>query len=140
MQWAWVSFGKEQIEEESWIEERTDEENMAITFCQACKGTRLNLFALSVKIKNKNIAQLSSLSIEELSVFCANLKFPTRYKIVADKILEKIQSDLSFFKKNGFRISEFRSPCSDFVGRGSTKDSAYVSDFLSINRCIICTG
>ena len=69
--------------------------------CSACKGFRLNPFVLNVKIKNKNIAEFSSFSIEQLYNFCQNLKFPTKYKTVAEKILEKIGHDLDFMKQMG---------------------------------------
>ena len=68
--------------------------------CSICQGTRLNSFALNVKVKNKNIAELSSMSVEELNRFCAGLKFK-KYQLVADKILDKIQQDLEFFSKIG---------------------------------------
>ena len=68
--------------------------------CSVCQGSRLNSFALNVKIQDKNIAELSAMSMEELNQFCTNLKFQ-KYQVVADKILSKIQKDLNFFLKIG---------------------------------------
>ncbi len=84
--------------------------------CPGCKGTRLQPSALSVKIKDKNISELSSFSMEQLSRFCTGLKFPSRYKIVADKILEKINYDLSFMKKIGLGYLSLSRPIRTLSG------------------------
>ena len=81
--------------------ELSEEETGDTPPCPACAGTRLNPFALNVKIKGKNIADLSALSIEQLSKFCVGLTFPKEDKMIADKILEKIKRDLEFLKKMG---------------------------------------
>ena len=96
----------EHINEDDVSEEQSDFETEDVEDiferkkCSVCQGTRLNSFALNVRIKNKNIAELSSMSMEELSRFCASLKFK-KYQLVADKILNKIQQDLEFFSKIG---------------------------------------
>ena len=84
--------------------------------CSYCAGTRLQPFALSVKIKGKNIAELSAFSIEKLHTFCAGLYFPSQYKIVADKILEKLQSDLDFLKKMGLGYLSLDRPIRTLSG------------------------
>ena len=71
------------------------------TICPTCQGLRLKPFALSVKILEKNIAEHTSFNIEKLYDFYQNLKFPLKYKTVAEKILEPIQRDLSYLKKVG---------------------------------------
>ncbi len=78
--------------------------------CSVCKGARLKPFSLSVKIAKKNIAELSHMSIEELSQFCSGLFFPERYKLVADKILEKVCFDLSVLKKIGLSYLSLDRP------------------------------
>lgn len=83
--------------------------------CSVCQGTRLNSFALNVKIKNKNIAELSSMSMEELNRFCAGLKFK-KYQVVADKILDKIQQDLNFFLKIGLSYLSLDRPIRTLSG------------------------
>ena len=69
--------------------------------CPHCQGLRLKPFALNVKIKNKNIAELSAFSIAKLYDFCHNLQFLYKHKVVAEKILEPIQRELSYLKKIG---------------------------------------
>ena len=99
-----------------------EETGASIKICSSCKGTRLQPFALSVKIKNKNIAGLSSFSIEELSSFCSHLKFPPQHKIVADKILQKIKTDLNFLKKMGLGYLSLDRPVRTLSG-GRRKES-----------------
>ena len=96
--------------------EEEEEEEQARKVCPACQGARLNPHALSVKIKNKNIAQLCALSMEKLSLFCAGLTFPSQYKIVADKILEKIRSDLEFLTKMGVDYLSLNRPIRTLSG------------------------
>ena len=94
--------------------EEMEEEDSQI--CPACQGTRLNPFALNVKIKNKNIAELSAMSLEDLSQFCSRLRFPSKYKIVADKILEKINTDLNFLNKTGLSYLSMNRPIRSLSG------------------------
>ena len=83
--------------------------------CSVCQGRRLNPFALNVKIKDRNIAELSTMSIEELNQFCTKLKFQ-KYQIVADKILSKIQKDLNFFLKIGLGYLSLDRPIRTLAG------------------------
>ncbi|MDE0119700.1 MAG: excinuclease ABC subunit UvrA [Bdellovibrionales bacterium] len=92
------------------------EKDRAVKMCPLCKGTRLNSFALSVRIQDKNIAQLSSFSIEKLIRFCSRLKFPSQYKLVADKILEKLNSDLGFLNKMGLGYLSLDRPSRTLSG------------------------
>ena len=100
-------------EEDSHFED-TEEEDSQI--CPVCQGMRLNSFALNVKIKDKNIAELSSMSLEDLSQFCRRLKFPSKYKIIADKILEKINKDLDFLNKTGLSYLSMSRPIRSLSG------------------------
>lgn len=98
-----LGYLEEDIEEEIINEDKSVilEKEDVLKICSHCKGTRLQPFALNVRIKNKNIAELSSLSIDRLYTFCSRLSFPSQYKVVADKILKKINSDLDFLSKMG---------------------------------------
>lgn len=89
---------------EEWEEKESaqvEAEESVLKVCPSCEGTRLQPFSLSVKIDDKNIAELSALSIDELNLFCSKLKFPSPYKVIADKIIKKIKWDLSFLQKMG---------------------------------------
>ena len=105
----------ESLDSENW-EEDNDDISKPAQVCPACKGARLQPFALSVKIKGKNIAELASLNIDRLSAFCAGLKFPPPYNIVANKILEKIKHDLDFLSKSGLSYLSLNRPIQTLSG------------------------
>ena len=81
-------------------EEYEDAEELENKECSSCQGLRLNAFALSVKIQNKNIAELAGMNVEDLSLFCRQLKFK-KHQFIADAILNKIQENLSFLLNIG---------------------------------------
>ncbi|WP_423322722.1 excinuclease ABC subunit UvrA [Deferribacter abyssi] len=64
--------------------------------CEACSGTRLKKESLSIKVGNRNIAEISSMTIEELFDFVNKLKFEGFKASVADKILREIKRRLKF--------------------------------------------
>jgi len=84
--------------------------------CPHCEGKRLQPFALNVKIKNKNIADLSALSIDQLIQFFSSIKFPTKYQIIADKIVSKIKYNLSFLKQLGLGYLTLNRPTKTLSG------------------------
>ncbi|NLV94951.1 MAG: excinuclease ABC subunit UvrA [Candidatus Riflebacteria bacterium] len=69
--------------------------------CHTCHGKRLNEVALSVKIKNENIHELSQHSVGELFDFFANIELSEREKLICKKVLEQINSRIGFLKDVG---------------------------------------
>lgn len=69
--------------------------------CHTCHGKRLNEVALSVKIKNENIHELSQHSVGELYDFFANIELTEREKLICKKVLEQINSRIGFLKDVG---------------------------------------
>jgi excinuclease ABC subunit A len=69
--------------------------------CHTCHGKRLNEVALSVKIKNENIHELSQHSVGELFDFFANIELTEREKLICKKVLEQINSRIGFLKDVG---------------------------------------
>ncbi len=96
--------------------EKEEEEAEGHKICPACKGARLNPVVLNVKINNKNIADLSAFSMEKLYNFFQRVKFPAKYKTVAEKILEKIRHDLSFLKQMGLGYLSLNRPMQSLSG------------------------
>jgi excinuclease ABC subunit A len=64
--------------------------------CPACKGTRLKKESLAVKIKNKNISQVTQFSIKEALGFFGNLKLNEKEKMIAKEVLKEISQRLRF--------------------------------------------
>ena len=84
----------------SWIREWL-EKFMIETTCEVCNGARLADEVLSVKVGDKNIYEVTCMSIKELIAFFDNLKLSEEKMQIADLILKEIKSRLSFLKNVG---------------------------------------
>lgn len=69
---------------------------MSSQHCATCKGSRLKKETLAIKIKNYNIADITSFSIKEAKSFFSSLKFPKEKQAIADQILKEILRRLDF--------------------------------------------
>lgn len=69
--------------------------------CPTCHGARLNEQALSVKIADKNIAEVTDLSIGEAKAFFDQLEFSESDLIIARPILKEINDRLTFLNEVG---------------------------------------
>ena len=77
------------------------EQFMSMRPCSDCKGARLRKETLGVKINDKNIGHVSSMSIQELSEFFANVELTKMERDIADQILREVQQRLSFLVNVG---------------------------------------
>ncbi len=84
------------METESETVRKQIEEYMGETPCEHCKGKRLNIEALSVKIANFNIADIENINIKKAYRFFKEIKFEKRKKIIAERILKEIKNRLKF--------------------------------------------
>lgn len=66
------------------------------TECDLCRGTRLKQQSLYIKVHNKNIADLTKMSVEELFSFFMEIKFSPKETMIADRIIKEIQNRLNF--------------------------------------------
>ncbi|KFN91284.1 ABC superfamily excinuclease subunit A [Tetragenococcus muriaticus 3MR10-3] len=69
--------------------------------CQACHGYRLNDQALSVKINNKHIGEVSDLAINYTSNFVEGLVLSEQEQMIAQPIVKEIDDRLSFLQNVG---------------------------------------
>ena len=74
---------------------------MSVLPCPACYGTRLKPESLAVTIGNKNIAQITALSIKDLKLFLSGLKLSETQKTIAHQVLKEINSRLQFMANVG---------------------------------------
>ena len=79
----------------TWIREWL-EKYMVELECPTCKGARLKEEVLSVKINNKNIYEVTQLSIKKLYDFMQNLKLSEEKKEISKMIVQEISDRLSF--------------------------------------------
>ncbi len=93
-----------------------DEEITSILDCPDCHGTRLRPEALSVLLKQKNIAELCALSIDELAEWMAAQKWDGPDKLIADKITKQISDRLNFLLRVGTGYLSLGRPSSTLSG------------------------
>lgn len=78
-----------------------DSEEMVLSTCPDCHGARLRPESLSIKVGERNISELSNLSIVELLDWFDQVKWNEKNKLISDKILAQIVSRLKFLKRVG---------------------------------------
>ncbi|QJG66729.1 excinuclease ABC subunit UvrA [Mycoplasma phocoenae] len=69
--------------------------------CPKCKGSRLRIEALSVKLSDLNIFELTKLSVEDAILFFNNLTLTTEQQKISTLIRNEIQSRLHFLQNVG---------------------------------------
>ena len=86
----------------SWIREELSK-FQTITKCNACGGFRLKPEALAVKINEKNISEITQLSIGELDVWFSELaeKLSKKQNEIARRILKEISERIGFLNNVG---------------------------------------
>ena len=76
-------------------------EYMQELICTECHGQRLNSNALSVRIANKNIAQVSEMSIRDAIEHFSHLEFDPEKALISKPILKEINDRLHFLNNVG---------------------------------------
>ncbi len=69
--------------------------------CPTCGGGRLKQESMAVKFQNKNISELTKLSIKKAEEFFGNLKITGRDGIIAKPIVKEISTRLNFLLNVG---------------------------------------
>ena len=69
---------------------------MRITPCHECKGQRLKKSALAVTVGDKNIYEVTSMSIEKLRNFLEELKLSNTQMMIGGQILKEIKARTQF--------------------------------------------
>lgn len=72
------------------------EEFMSITPCTACKGQRLKPTSLAVTVSDKNIYEITNMSIVKLQEFLHDMQLNDRQKMIGNQILKEIRARISF--------------------------------------------
>ena len=69
---------------------------MRITPCRLCKGQRLKKEARAVTVCGKNIYEITSMFIGELSQFLQNMKLTEQQELIGSQILKEIRARVGF--------------------------------------------
>lgn len=87
--------------ESEYVKEEIYTRFMHESLCNTCKGLRLKPQALSVFINDKNITQVSAMSIERAKQFINDLNLSEKDFSIAKQILKEIISRLTFLNNVG---------------------------------------
>ena len=74
---------------------------MRITPCKTCKGQRLKKESLAVTVADKNIYEVTNLSIEKLKAFLADMQRSEQQQLIGRQILKEIRARVSFLSDVG---------------------------------------
>lgn len=74
---------------------------MRITPCPSCKGQRLKPEALAVTVGEKNIHEVTSMSVEKLQGFIENLQLTPTQLMIGEQVLKEIRARVGFLVNVG---------------------------------------
>ncbi len=74
---------------------------MRITPCKACKGQRLKKSALAVTVCDKNIYEVTSLSIARLQAFLQEMQLTKQQELIGHQVLKEIRARVGFLMDVG---------------------------------------
>ena len=69
---------------------------MRITPCKECKGQRLKKESLAVTVCDKNIYEITSLSIRKLQQFLETMELTDQQKLIGQQVLKEIRARVGF--------------------------------------------
>lgn len=69
---------------------------MRITPCKSCKGQRLKPSSLAVTVADRNIYEMTTMPIEDLSAFIKDINFSERELSIGEEIIKEINARLDF--------------------------------------------
>jgi excinuclease ABC subunit A len=116
--------------------------------CSACKGQRLKSESLKVCIDDKNIVELTALSIEDAVPFFEKLSFSKEHQKVTEPILKEIRQRLRFLLDVGLGYLSLDRNVTTLAGGGAAKNSFSGTDWCRIdggfstfwtNPVLVCT-
>ncbi len=74
---------------------------MRITPCKLCKGMRLKQEALAVTVCDKNIHEITAMSIGDLADFLQNMQLTKQQELIGQQILKEIRARVGFLVNVG---------------------------------------
>jgi len=87
--------------ESDFVREEIFNKFMGKKLCPTCKGRRLKKEALSVLVKDKSIADVTSMSVENAEKFFTGLELGEKDKVISKPILKEIRERLHFLNNVG---------------------------------------
>lgn len=77
------------------------EQFMRITPCEECHGQRLKKTSLAVTVGDKNIYEITSMSVKRLGSFLQEMELSRQQHLIGDQILKEIRARVGFLNEVG---------------------------------------
>ncbi len=77
------------------------EQFMRITPCNECHGQRLKKTSLAVTVADKNIYEMTSLSVKDMCTFLDQMELTKQQHYIGDQILKEIRARVGFLQEVG---------------------------------------
>ncbi len=74
---------------------------MRITPCKECNGMRLKRESLAVTVSDKNIYEITSMSVTELAEYLETMELTNQQQLIGKQILKEIRARVGFLKEVG---------------------------------------
>ena len=92
------------------------EEFMRITPCKECGGQRLKKSSLAVTVADKNIYEITNMSIRNLQSFLKNMELSERQNLIGEQVLKEIKARVSFLMDVGLEYLSLSRPTGTLSG------------------------
>ena len=77
------------------------EQFMRITPCAACHGQRLKQSSLAVTVADKNIYEMTDMSVKDLVKYLAEMQLTEQQKFIGNQVLKEIRARVGFLQEVG---------------------------------------
>ena len=89
---------------------------MRLVACSKCGGARLKPASLAVTINDKNISEVSDMSIEDSAKFLGALELSDRDQLIAERVMKQINERLGFLLDVGLDYLTLSRPAGTLAG------------------------
>lgn len=92
------------------------ESYMRISPCDECGGRRLKKESLAVTVADKNISEITSLSVKELKAYLSSMELSEQQKLIGEQILKEINARVGFLSEVGLEYLTLSRATSSLSG------------------------
>ena len=89
---------------------------MSYSACPTCHGARLKKEVLAVKVGDKNINELTDMSIDKIKTYLNSLKLTKKEAMIADQIMKELNQRLQFLMDVGLEYLTLSRPAGSLSG------------------------
>ena len=107
---------------------------MQITPCKACKGQRLKKESLAVTVADKNIYEITNMSIDKLKRFLAEMQLSPQQQLIGKQILKEIRARVGFLADVGLEYLSLARATGTLSG--GENPSCYPDRFRPCRGCL----